>query len=63
MEDNSAVATMANSDSGYTKKYKHFLMVLNYIKEIALGQIEARKIYGKLNNYHAAPLFGLCEYG
>ena len=26
-------------------------MVLNYIKEqIALGQIEARKIYGKLNN-------------
>jgi hypothetical protein len=51
MEDNSAVVTMANSDSGYTKKYKHFLMVLKYIKEqIALGQIEARKIYGKLNN-------------
>jgi hypothetical protein len=50
MEDNSAVVTMANSNSGYTKKCKHFLMVLNYIKEqIALGQIEARKIYGKLN--------------
>ena len=46
MEDNSAVATMVNSDSGYTKKYKHFLMVLNYIKEIALGQIEARKFTG-----------------
>jgi hypothetical protein len=50
MGDNSAVVTMANSDSGYTKKCKHFLMVLNYIKEqIALGQIEARNIYGKLN--------------
>ena len=29
MEDNSAVVTMANSESGYTKKCKHFLMVLN----------------------------------
>jgi hypothetical protein len=59
MEDNSAVVTMANSDSGYTKKCKHFFMVLNYIKEqIALGQIEARKIYGKLNNadMHTKPL-------
>ena len=59
MEDNSAVVTMANNDSGYTKKCKHFLMVLNYIKEqIALGQIEARKIYGKLNtaDMHTKPL-------
>jgi hypothetical protein len=59
MEDNSAVVTMANNDSGYTKKCKHFLMVLNYIKEqIASGQIEARKIYGKLNNadMHTKPL-------
>jgi len=58
-EDNSAVVTMANSDSGHTKKCKHFLMVLNYIKEqIALGQIEARKIYGKLNtaDMHTKPL-------
>ena len=50
---------MANIDSGYTKKCKHFLMVLNYIKEqIALGQIEARKIYGKLNtaDMHIKPL-------
>ena len=50
---------MANNDSGYTKKCKHFLMVLNYIKEqIASGQIEARKIYGKLNNadMHTKPL-------
>ena len=34
-------------------------MVLNYIMEqIALGQIEARKIYGKLNNadMHTKPL-------
>ena len=59
MEDNSTVVTMANNDSGYTKKCKHFLMVLNYIKEqIALGQIEARKIHGKLNNadMHTKPL-------
>ena len=59
MEDNSAVVTMANNDSVYTKKCKHLLMVLNYIKEqIALGQIEARKIYGKLNNadMHTKPL-------
>ena len=43
MEDNSAVVTMANNDSGYTKKCKHFLMVLNYIKEqISLGHIEPR---------------------
>ena len=59
MEDNSAVVTMANNDSGYTKKCKHFLMVLNYIKEqIVLGQIEARKIFGKLNtaDIHTKPL-------
>jgi hypothetical protein len=45
--------------SGYTKKCKHFLMVLNYIKEqIVLGQIEARKIFGKLNtaDMHTKPL-------
>jgi hypothetical protein len=59
MEDNSAVVTMANSDSGYAKKCKHFLMVLNYVKEqISMGQIEARKIFGKLNNadLHTKPL-------
>ena len=51
MEDNSAVVTMSNNDSGYAKKCKHFLMVLKYVKEqIFLGQLEARKIYGKLNN-------------
>ena len=56
MEDNSAVVTTANSDSGYRKKCKHFLMVLNYIKEqIALGQIEASKIYGKLNKWTCTP--------
>ena len=59
MEDNSAVVTMANNNSGYIKKCKHFLIVLNYIKEkIASGQIEVRKIYGKLNNadMHTKPL-------
>jgi hypothetical protein len=59
MEDNSAVVTLANTETSYAKKCKHFLMVLNYIKEqISLGQIEARKIYGKLNNadLHTKPL-------
>jgi hypothetical protein len=59
MEDNSAVVTLANTDTSYAKKCKHFLMVLNYIKEqITLGQIEARKIFGKLNNadLHTKPL-------
>lgn len=61
---------MANNTSGHTKKYKLFFMVLNYIKEeqIALGQIEARKIYGKLNNaeihiHQATPLLKIREYG
>ena len=59
MEDNSAVVTLANTETSYAKKCKHFLMVLNYIKEqISLGQIEAHKIYGKLNNadLHTKPL-------
>ena len=45
-------------------------MVLNYIKEeqIAFGQIEARKIYVKLNNaemhiHEATPLLKIREYG
>jgi hypothetical protein len=51
MEDNSAVVTLANMETSYAMKCKHFLMVLNYIKEqMSLGQIEARKIYGKLHN-------------
>ena len=49
----------SNNDTGYAKKCKHFLMVINYVKEqIDLGQIEARKIYGKLNtaDMHTKPL-------
>ncbi len=59
MEDNSAAVTLANTETSYAKKCKHFLMVLNFIKEqISLGQIEAHKIYGKLNNadLHTKPL-------
>ena len=59
MEDNSAVVTLANTETSYAKKCKHFLMVLIYIKEqISLGQIEAHKIYGKLNcaDLHTKPL-------
>jgi hypothetical protein len=59
MEDNSAVITITSEDSAHAKKCKHFLMVVNYVKEqIALGQIQARKIYGKLNNadLHTKPL-------
>jgi hypothetical protein len=59
MEDKSAVVTLANTENSYAKKCKYFFMVLNYIKEqISLGQIEACKIYGKLNNadLHTKPL-------
>jgi hypothetical protein len=67
MEDNSAVVTMANNDFGYTKKSKHFLMVLNYIKEqIALGQIEARnlrEIEQRRYAHQATPILRLYAYG
>ena len=50
MEDNSAVITVATDDTAYAKKCKHFLMLINYIKEqVNLGIIDVLKILGKKN--------------
>ena len=51
MEDNnSAVVTVSNEESAYLKKYKHFIMVVNYVREqLELGLIQVIKIKGELN--------------
>ena len=50
MEDNSAVITVTTVETAYTKKCKHFLMLINYIKEqVQLGLIRILKIDGNLN--------------
>ena len=51
MEDNSAVVTISNKESAYLKKCKHFIMVVNYVREqLELGLIQVFKIKGELNN-------------
>ncbi len=52
MEDNSAVVTISNEESAYLKKCKHFIMVVNYVREqlVELGLIQVLKIKGELNN-------------
>jgi len=51
MEDNSAVVTISNEESAYLKKCKHFIMVVNYVREqLELGLIEVFKIKGEANN-------------
>ena len=51
MEDNSAVITISNDETGYLKKCKHFLMLINYVKEqVNLGLIALHKVNGKINN-------------
>ena len=51
MEDNSAVVTISNEESAYLKKCKHFIMVVNYVREqLELGLIQVLKIKGELNN-------------
>ncbi len=52
MEDNnSAVVTIFNQESAYLKKCKHFIMVVNYVREqLELSLIQVLKIKGKLNN-------------
>jgi hypothetical protein len=51
MEVNSAVVTISNEESAYLKKCKHFIMVMNYVREqLELGLIQVRKIKGELNN-------------
>jgi hypothetical protein len=50
MEDNSAVITVTTIETAYTKKCKHFIMLINYIKEqVTLGLIKILKIDGQLN--------------
>ncbi len=51
MEDNSAVVTVSNEESAYLKKCKHFIMVVNYVREqLELGLIQVLKIKDELNN-------------
>jgi hypothetical protein len=51
MEDNSAVVTVSNEESAYLKKCKHFIMVVNYVREqLELGLIQVLKIKGEVNN-------------
>eukprot|EP01036_Dinobryon_divergens_P030971 gene30971-biopygen24828 len=59
MEDNSAVITITTDDQAYLKKCKHFLMVINYIREqVNLGLVEIQKIAGEDNmaDLHTKPL-------
>ena len=50
-EDNSAVVTVTTEENAYAKKCKHFLMVINYVREqINLGLIKIQKIAGEKNN-------------
>jgi len=51
MEDNAAVIIMAQRESSYLKKCKHFLMIINYVREqVNLGIIDIQKILGTDNN-------------
>ena len=51
MEGNSAVVTISNEESAYLKECKHFIMVVNYVREqLELGLIQVLKIKGELNN-------------
>jgi hypothetical protein len=59
MEDNSAVITITTDDQAYLKKCKHFLMVINYIREqVDLGMVHIQKIAGEDNiaDLHTKPL-------
>jgi hypothetical protein len=50
-EDNSAVVTVTTEENAYAKKCKHFLMLINYVREqINLGIIKIQKIAGEKNN-------------
>ena len=49
-EDNQPTVTLVNRDSAPPKMSKHFLMLINYIRElIALNKFEVRKILTELN--------------
>ena len=49
-EDNSAVITVTTEENAYMKKCKHFIMVINYVREqVDLGIIKIDKILGTEN--------------
>jgi len=49
-EDNSAVVTITNDETAYMKKCKHFMMLINYVREqVELGLIDVAKILGTAN--------------
>lgn len=51
MEDNSAVITISTQQCSYLKKCKHFLMIINYVREqVQLGLLSINKINTKDNN-------------
>jgi hypothetical protein len=59
MEENSAVVTVTTDDAAYIKKCKHFLMVINYVREqVNLGLIQINNINGEENiaDIHTKPL-------
>jgi len=59
MEDNSAVITVTTDDSAFAKKCKHFLMLINYVREqVEVGIVSIEKINGKINraDIHTKPL-------
>ena len=59
MEDNSAVVTITTDDAAYIKKCKHFLMIINYVREqVNLDLIAIHKIHGEENiaDIHTKPM-------
>ena len=51
LEDNSAVITMATEEASYLKRCKHFIMVINYVKEqVEAGMVSINKVKGTENN-------------
>jgi hypothetical protein len=51
LEDNSAVITMATEEASYLKKCRHFIMVINYVRQqVELGLIQIQKVKGEFNN-------------
>jgi hypothetical protein len=50
MENNTTVITMEQQETAYLKKCKHFVMLINYVREqVSLGLVEIRKILGTDN--------------
>ena len=53
-EDSSAVITITNDETAYMKKCKHFMMLINYVREqVELGLIDVLKVTGTENDSDA----------